>query len=458
LFHESCYNHWPNPMTPVSNREDRFWYFDALDARGGLAFASYRSADLGNVELGDDYTVHIGPPSFAPEQLSSRTVGHAAFRASFQSGLYAEGCEVAFPSLSSLIEFVRRGYLAGGGGDGANDSGSGVPPQPDEGPSDTPEIEQTFEEFGLTQELKRFSGESNSLKFDAGEPVSCVDFTWGSNQFNSFKRHVRSRSNGAPMRLFFALINLTIEVVSRFPGTQNSYLLSRWVGAASRLARAGSELLLWGKLRQYPAASKPLGIALAAVFGRWPKIFPEQRGFIVPLQRGYPGALEQVMHIMFGLWLPEWEFARRPLFWRPFDFWRVSLAVDAADDLACLPLPMVLQKSGLPIENLLELLTLFTGAPCRILELPEPAKTVAINLVIFSVSHLNREMDAIAPLDRRSAAALNQPSDHRATTAAQRGFDWLAAQMPRIAFPPAIESFIGDVADLKYRREQSTAL
>jgi hypothetical protein len=445
-------------MSPISTHENRFWHFDALDARGGLAFASYRKAGLGDVELSDDYTVHIGPPSFAPEQLSSRALGHAAFRASFQSGLYAEGREVAFPSLSSLIEFVRRGYLAGGGGDGANDGGSGVPPQPDEGPSDAPDLEETFGKFGLTQELERFSNEINKLKFQADSPVPCADFAWVSNQFGSADQSAKSGSIGAPTSLLFALIDLAIELLRRFPGTHNPYLLSRWQASASRLAWAGTELLLWDKLRQYPMVLNPLGIALATAFDRGANLLARQpQDLAGELRKGSLWAVERAMYGVLGLWNPGWEFAPLPLFWEKFDFWRGSPAGDAADDLACWPLPKVLRKSDLSVENLMELLALFTGAPRRIAELQEPAKTVAINLVIFSVAHLNKATDAIAPLDRRNAVALSQPSDHVAMSAAQRGFDWLAAQMPRVAFPPEIERFIGDVADLKYRRDQSAS-
>jgi hypothetical protein len=439
-------------MSQITTHEDRFWYFDALDARGGLAFASYRKAGLGAVELNEDYTVHVGPPSFAPEQLGGRALGHAAFRASFQSGLYTEGREVAFPSLSSLIEFVRRGYLAGGGGDGANGSGSGVPPQPGEGPGDAPDLEETFGKFGLTQELERFSSESNNLKLQADSPIPCADFTWVSNQFGSADRTAKSGSIGTPASLFLALIDLAIELLRRFPGTHDSYLLSRWQASASRLAWAGIELLLWDKLDQYPMVLNPLGIALAAAFDRGANLLARQpQDLAVELRKGSVWAVERAMYGVLGLWNPRWEFAPLPLSWEKFDLWRGSPAGDAADDLACWPLPKVLQKSDLPVENLMELLALFTGAPRRIAELQEPAKTVAINLVILSVAHLNKATDALAPLDRRSAVALIQASDHVATSAAQRGFDWLAAQMPRVAFPSEIERFIGDVADLKYR-------
>jgi hypothetical protein len=76
----------------------------------------------------------------------------------------------------------------------------------------------------------------------------------------------------------------------------------------------------------------------------------------------------------------------------------------------------------------------------------------SLNVLGMLVGHRRRVCQHSDASDRRSAVALIQPSDHVATSAAQRGFDWLAAQMPRVAFPSEIERFIGDVADLKCKR------
>jgi hypothetical protein len=116
------------------------WRFDALDARGGLAFASYRGPDLiGETTLNGDLPgVFIGAPEFQPLNLSNRATGLAAGRHAFQTGLFLGDDEVGFESLDDLVEFTRRCYLRGGAGDGAG-PGGGIPPILPLGPEGGPE-------------------------------------------------------------------------------------------------------------------------------------------------------------------------------------------------------------------------------------------------------------------------------------------------------------------------------
>lgn len=116
------------------------WRFDALDARGGLAFASYRGPDLiGETTLNGDLPgVFIGAPEFQPLNLPNRAMGLAAGRHAFQTGLFLGPDEVGFESLDDLVEFTRRCYLRGGAGDGAG-PGGGVPPILPLGPEGGPE-------------------------------------------------------------------------------------------------------------------------------------------------------------------------------------------------------------------------------------------------------------------------------------------------------------------------------
>ena len=151
-----------------------------------------------------------------------------------------------------------------------------------------------------------------------------------SNQFGWADQSAKSGSTGVPMSLLFALIDLAIELFRRFPGIHNPYLLSRWQASASRLAWAGTELLLWDKLRQYPMVLNRLGIALATAFDRGANLLAGQpQDFGGELRNGSLWAVEMAMYGVLGLRNPGWEFAPHP--W----FWRGSPAGDAADDLAC---------------------------------------------------------------------------------------------------------------------------
>jgi hypothetical protein len=112
------------------------WYIDAMDGRSGLAFASYRMADLigAAVEWPDLSAMawFIAAPDFQPEPVSSRAIGFAAAQRGLQLGLSLNGeTEVPFPSLEALTDYVRRLFIAGGGGDGAAgvDPALGGPPE-----------------------------------------------------------------------------------------------------------------------------------------------------------------------------------------------------------------------------------------------------------------------------------------------------------------------------------------
>ncbi|WP_187429884.1 hypothetical protein ROLI_018130 [Roseobacter fucihabitans] len=119
------------------------FFIDALDGDGGLAFASTRGADLLAPSLsGQSRSWRIAAPDFQPEPVGSRAIGLAAATRSFQLGFSLDGeSEVGFPTLDALVEFVRRLYLSGGGGDGA----AGLGPTPPAGPEGAPpaDIEPT---------------------------------------------------------------------------------------------------------------------------------------------------------------------------------------------------------------------------------------------------------------------------------------------------------------------------
>jgi hypothetical protein len=113
------------------------WRFDALDARAGLAFASQRAGFslVDDALLPDNPAVFISSPDFLVEHLSSSVLGYVAARSSFQLGLFlGDETEAGFNSLPELIEFARRCYVRGAGGDGngAGEWDTGLPTVPGE--------------------------------------------------------------------------------------------------------------------------------------------------------------------------------------------------------------------------------------------------------------------------------------------------------------------------------------
>jgi hypothetical protein len=106
-----------------------WWFIDAIDPRGGLAVATWRESDLLDEKgaLPEGPSIFVGPPTFVPELVASRATGFALARVSGQIGLFDDKGEIPFKGPAEVVEFVRRTYLRGAGGDGAGESG-GTPP------------------------------------------------------------------------------------------------------------------------------------------------------------------------------------------------------------------------------------------------------------------------------------------------------------------------------------------
>jgi hypothetical protein len=105
------------------------WHVDAWSVRDGMAFASYRSHEAISTATS---SVFIGVPGLDVVPLGSVSPALWAARASFQDGLHdADGQSIGFEDLDQVKELVRRGFLAGGLGPGAPETGEtprGGPP------------------------------------------------------------------------------------------------------------------------------------------------------------------------------------------------------------------------------------------------------------------------------------------------------------------------------------------
>lgn len=127
--------------------EGRRWSIDALDADGGIAFASFRQsgeADIGDLEV--EHAVVVAAPHFRPVPVSSRALSLGAISQGAQSGVYGDSGEVRFDSLDQLVEFVRKVYV-GGGASGATPAPETVP-NPPEGPNEDEGAGEEQEDWG----------------------------------------------------------------------------------------------------------------------------------------------------------------------------------------------------------------------------------------------------------------------------------------------------------------------
>lgn len=159
-------------MTDLAGDDDKSWYIDAWDPRGGRAFASWRPADPDDApDLGHP-AVYLCPPYFEPEHVASRATGIAATRGTFQAGLFLDEGEVAFDSLDEIIALVRRGY--GSGGATPLPGGTSPPLAPRDGGDGGPLPPRPEREEGLSFErvlrlgTKKFLDLVDALDLDRG--------------------------------------------------------------------------------------------------------------------------------------------------------------------------------------------------------------------------------------------------------------------------------------------------
>lgn len=177
--------------------DERHWFIDALDADGGIAFASVRRAGVDTSEDPfDEYPVIIAAPHFNPVPVSSRAISLGAISQGAQSGVFGEGGEVAFESLDQVIDFVRNTYI-GGGANGATPAPETTPRPPEEpdrgeggvrddspdlrGPSDDIVNWLTFEADGsgsgeqasaASERIDKLSGGGRRLVIHAAESIA----------------------------------------------------------------------------------------------------------------------------------------------------------------------------------------------------------------------------------------------------------------------------------------------
>lgn len=211
------------------------WYIDTLDARGGIAFASYRDSESAEVDGYHDAlsSVFVSAPSFSAEPLVHRATSLAAGRGVFQEGLFLDGREVPFANLSDVIAFVARIYGSSGGGDGAG--GAAPPPRPEGSspPEGSPEPEgfEQLPDRELVDVLPLLVAEAGRfIEFhpvEVGSPGK--QFAW----FESIADPLTA-SYGATS-LEKAAVRLEWEIWSRLPETPGHEALLRWLESASSL-------------------------------------------------------------------------------------------------------------------------------------------------------------------------------------------------------------------------------
>lgn len=232
------------------------WYIDSIDARAGLAFASQRAPDLmsGSGLDADLPAAFISPPDFRVVLLPHRALGLSAARRTYQAGLFLDGQEVAFPYLDDVVEFTRRCFLRGGGGDGEDRTDGGPPaPLPDpwplleglvrideniatRGDADGDSIERSYRE-----DRKAFEAVVTDTPLGLAQHVA-----WGSARRAAPGAGLRSDVPGRHVDgawcLLRAASHLVEDTLMRVPRDR---LSEEWIASAGSLWAAIARLGLW---------------------------------------------------------------------------------------------------------------------------------------------------------------------------------------------------------------------
>lgn len=412
------------------------WYIDALDPRAGVAFATQRDTDLASdIPSGDGPTVFIGPPSFTPESVATRSVGFAMARYQGQLGLFGDDDkELPFNSLAAIAEFVRRVYLGGAAGDGAGENGGSAPP-----PTPAPEGGEpppNFEGLGgmergdkstdpvaawlaLAGEMRTKSRDltesweptkSRGLTPDSSSPVDALPPL---SPTASAEAGVRRLARGA--------LRVLRELYRRRPG-QSARAANRlqWLTSLNRFAviatRMGLWLLMRSEFKDNSNASRTW------VFGRHTAPTDHELEYVIRmlLLDGTPGTRL-------------WRWALNV----------IESATDPFEDLAMLPVPPDTVPFVMPDgQNLQSLLSAVVAIPNQILNRSSLGEERA-ELALFAAAYLNLGGECL-PIWMEQSDII----DYFADQLVIRAHAWFAQNSPKIVYAEEIESLISHTSKI----------
>ncbi len=380
------------------------WYIDSLDGLSGLAFASFRRADLRDDMPALDLPAwYVAAPNFSPEAVSSRSIALAASRAGFQYGLLLGEAEVPFPTLTALAEFVRRLYLSGGGGDGVGGVGPAAPLPPEGGEPPPEEVAPERESFdgalsGILAYLESFTARVAEL----GRAEGALQSEAIASPFDVALPSAAPRQDFYAHRLLLHAASILLEDLFQTMPERDDRAFVDWADAATRLIEA----------------IQRMGLGEDA-YRQWRRT-SEQRG------RPIDGAA--------------WIFREGLLDYGP-PYWRLGRdSFDPVDDLARWPLPRFLLRGAPDIGHLRsvkDFLLTAAGSPPLLLE--SSGRHDRIALVIFAAAYLeNRHLALPNPY-------LDPPHrDAAHAVLVERGLAWLADQFPTHVYSRDLEELFID--------------
>ncbi|MBP2461175.1 MULTISPECIES: hypothetical protein [unclassified Rhizobium] len=398
------------------------WRIDSVDARAGLAFASWRIADLelDTINLNKP-AVFLSPPLFQAEALTNRAIGFGAARGSAQLGVFVGGAELAFETLGELAEFVRRVYVGSGSGDTDGGGGLGGPPPAPDGPS--PEVPSggrgTFGEV-LEHPVLRAAREIVAaiarLKFEAGAPVQTEEIHVGSAS-------VQGDIGGSAL-LVDGATEIVLELLRRFPLRGNDDAVMTWSQSAQSLGTAISRLDLWRDIVEGPYSED------------FERLLPKLMPVVGEMRQSYRRYL---LPEAFCGTAADWDFD--PVIGFLSLGSRVGSHGDPVDCLAAWPLPAEIKQLailGKVEDSAFNLLCAINANPAILADAPPINGERAWSVAVFAAANLLAEFQPPVTASRL-LPGVRVGARRTITNAA---IDWLIQQWPTLAFPKEVEDMI----------------
>ena len=404
------------------------WHIDSIDARAGLAFASWRLSDLELEQLDlDRSAVFLSPPFFQPEALMNRTIGFSAARGRGQLGVFVGGAELAFETLEDLTEFVRRAYVGSGSGDagGGGGGGGGPPPTPDGPPPEVPEGGLGIEEEGVFQHpvimaARAAADVAAKLSYEAGSPVKTHNFQIGSDEAETIAKTTALVDGATEMLL---------ELLRRFPTRLDDSAIETWSRSAQSVGGTITQLELWADIVGGPYGDR-LDRLVRSMLPRTEEL--SDVADVLPVLFGAT-SIDQIVY-----------FRHRPYSAANWTRWKDG---DPVDDLARWPLPndlKVLAINNQDYPSVFSLMCAINANP-TILSSTYPVPAVrAWSILLFAAAHLLAE----SRQSMRRSWLLPEAISGARRSLTQAAGNWLFQQWPKTLFPAPVELAIREASTL----------
>jgi hypothetical protein len=391
--------------------------------------------------------------------VANRALALGAVRGAFQERLFIGDTEVTFPSLESVVEFVRRTYLRSGGGDGEEGGGGETPPPLVPGERPLPPLAP--EALRIETPLPPLT-DSLSSAVSAFQKLSCKF-----GQAEEFLKWPRRRTSepprpkpswdGVPI-LASATLRFIQEFLLRLPDADLE-AFTVWHESARRFGDVLGAMGLWEVLGHEPYRTLLVGLMKPLSLEAWnlPSDFLNRirkignddlrTSFLCSLLFARNVSLHDDRIIEFERFWPLW----------PVLSYGPPAPRDRIADLCRIPVPkefeVIVRTEGKEPVSLYHALTAFIGSPLSAAN----KSSHFFELVLFAASWIALPEISMGPMSTLSLSrsAVPELQNIQIQRVIDAGWNWLREHLPTMRFATEVERTIESASDLRYRAPPS---